>query len=33
MLDNGVWFELSFAEQIRLVLADVIRPELVWEGG
>ena len=29
MLDNGVGLKLSFAEQIRLVLADVIRPELV----
>ena len=29
MLDNGVGLELSFAEQIRLVLADVIWPELV----
>ena len=29
MLDNGVGLELPFAEQIRLVLADVIRPELV----
>ena len=29
MLDNRVGIELSFAEQIRLVLADVIRPELV----
>ena len=29
MLDNRVRLELSFAEQIGLVLADVIRPELV----
>jgi hypothetical protein len=29
VLDNGVGLKLSFAEQICLVLADVIRPELV----
>ena len=29
MLDNSVGLELPFAEQIGLVLADVIRPELV----
>jgi len=29
MLDNGVGLKLSFAEQIRLVMADVVRPELV----
>src|SRR5260370_27804475 len=29
MLDNGVELELSFAEQIRLVLAAVLRPDLV----
>jgi len=29
MLDNGVGVELPFTEQIRLILADVIRPELV----
>ena len=29
VLDDGVGLKLSFAEQIRLVLADVIRPELV----
>src|SRR3984885_4067502 len=29
MLDDGVGLKLSFAEQIRLVLADVIRPELI----
>jgi hypothetical protein len=29
MLDDGVGLQLSFAEEIRLILADVIRPELV----
>src|SRR6266849_3385112 len=29
MLDNGVGLELPFAEQIRLILADVIRTQLV----
>ena len=29
VLDDGVGLKLPFAEQIRLVLADVIRPELV----
>ena len=29
VLDDGVGLKLSFAEQIRLVLANVIRPELV----
>jgi hypothetical protein len=29
MLDDGVGLQLSFVEEIRLILADVIRPELV----
>src|SRR6266568_8196283 len=29
MMDNGVGLELPFAEQIRLILADVIRTQLV----
>jgi hypothetical protein len=29
MLNDGVGLELSLTEQIRLVLADMIRPELV----
>src|SRR5215470_4582433 len=29
MLDHRVGVELSFAEQIRLILADMIRPQLV----
>jgi hypothetical protein len=29
VLDDGVGLKLSFAEQIRMVLADVFRPELI----
>jgi hypothetical protein len=29
MLDNGAGLKLLFAEQIRLVLTDMIRPELI----